>query len=100
MAAEPDLFGRPAKGLRERLYRVIWESDTPAGRLFDKIIVAAIVISVIVVIVDSVQVMHARYRLGLDVAEWIFTLLFTVDTSHASPWWTGRCDTSAVSSAS
>ena len=79
MATEPDPLGRPSGGTRLRLYKVIWESDTPAGRIFDKIIVAAIVVSVIVVIADSVQPWHSRYPLGFEIAEWLFTLLFTVE---------------------
>ena len=49
-----------------RLYRVIFESDTPAGRLFDKVIVATILVSVAVVMADSVP-------------EWCFTALFTIE---------------------
>ena len=76
---EADEFGRPAGGWRLRLYRVIYESDTPSGRLFDQVIVAAILISVAVVMADSVQVWHARYSRTFPVAEWFFTLLFTVE---------------------
>ncbi|MCY7319010.1 MAG: ion transporter [Ramlibacter sp.] len=75
----PDALGRPAGGWRLRLYQVIYESDTPAGRLFDKVIIAAIVVSVGVVIADSVQSWHARYKTAFDVVEWFFTALFTVE---------------------
>ena len=37
-----DEFGRPDTGWRLAAYRVIFESDTPAGRAFDKLIIAAI----------------------------------------------------------
>ncbi len=75
----PDELGRPAGGWRLRLYQVIFESDTPAGRLFDKVIIAAILVSVAVVMADSVQSWHVRYRLAFDVVEWFFTALFTVE---------------------
>jgi voltage-gated potassium channel len=75
----PDELGRPAGGWRLRLYQVIFESDTPAGRLFDKLIIAAIVVSVLVVIADSVQEWHARFRFGFEVVEWFFTALFTIE---------------------
>lgn len=75
----PDPLGRPAGGWRLRLYRVIYESDTPAGRLFDKVIVAAILVSVAVVIADSVQVLNARHRTAFGAIEWFFTILFTVE---------------------
>lgn len=74
-----DDLGRPAGGWRLRLYQVIYESDTPAGRLFDKVIIAAIVVSVGVVIADSVQSWHARYRTVFDAVEWFFTALFTLE---------------------
>jgi voltage-gated potassium channel len=64
---------------RARLYRVIWESDTPAGRLFDQVVVVAILVSVAVVLVDSVQAWHDRWRPQLNAAEWFFTALFTVE---------------------
>jgi len=80
MAIEPvDPMGRPAGGWRLRLYRVIYESDTHAGRLFDKIIVAAIVISVGVVMADSVRAWNVRHRTVFEIMEWFFTLLFTVE---------------------
>jgi voltage-gated potassium channel len=75
----PDELGRPAGGWRLRMYQVIFESDTPAGRLFDKLIIAAIVVSVLVVIADSVQEWHGRFRLGFEVVEWFFTALFTIE---------------------
>ncbi len=80
LASPPaDDLGRPPAGWRLRLYQVIFESDTPAGRLFDKVIVAAILVSVAVVIADSVPSWHARYRVAFDVAEWCFTALFTLE---------------------
>ena len=72
-------MGRPAGGWRLRLYRVIYESDTRAGQVFDQVIVAAIVISVAVVIADSVRAWHVRHRMVFEIAEWFFTILFTVE---------------------
>ncbi len=77
--ADADDLGRPAGGWRLRAYRVIYESDTAAGRLFDQIIVAVILISVAVVMADSVQEWHARHSRTFAIAEWSFTLLFTVE---------------------
>ncbi|MBA3774070.1 MAG: ion transporter [Ramlibacter sp.] len=79
VTAAPDELGRPRGGWRLALYRVIYESDTQAGRLFDQIIVAAIVISVAVVMADSVQAWHARWRLAFTSIEWFFTALFTLE---------------------
>jgi voltage-gated potassium channel len=72
-------FGRPEGGWRLRVYTVIFESDTGAGRLFDLLLVLAILASVIVVILDSVQSITANHEMLFDVLEWAFTLLFTVE---------------------
>ncbi|HVE51795.1 MAG TPA: ion transporter, partial [Ramlibacter sp.] len=72
-------LGPPDTPWRRRMYGVIFESDTPAGRRFDKWIVAAILVSVGVVVIDSVPTFHRRYGTVLDVAEWFFTLLFTAE---------------------
>jgi voltage-gated potassium channel len=72
-------FGRPASGWRLKLYAIIFESDTRAGVLFDKVLLVAIVASVAVVMVDSVSAYSGREAPGLRVLEWMFTLLFTVE---------------------
>ncbi|HWI84109.1 ion transporter [Ramlibacter sp.] len=77
--SDRDDLGRPAGGWRLRSYQVIYESDTAAGRLFDQLIVLAILVSVAVVVIDSVPQWHARHRFGFALAEWFFTLLFTVE---------------------
>ena len=72
-------LGKPAEPWRRRMHEVIFESETPAGRLFDKVIVAAILVSVAVVVLDSVPALNARYRDAFDAIEWFFTALFTVE---------------------
>lgn len=79
MTARQDGPERRAAPLRQRLARVIWESDTPAGRVFDKVLVAAIVVSVAVVIADSVAGWHVAHRELFVAMEWFFTLLFTAE---------------------
>lgn len=72
-------LGKPQQPWRRRLHEVIFESETPAGRLFDKVIITAILVSVAVVIADSVPSLHQRHRATFDVAEWFFTILFTIE---------------------
>lgn len=72
-------LGKPAQPWRRRLHEVIFESDTPQGRAFDKWIVAAILVSIGVVVVDSVPSWHRRFGGPLNVAEWFFTILFTIE---------------------
>ncbi len=64
---------------RERLYVVIFESDTRAGRVFDIVLIGAIMASVGVVMLESVQSIHVQYDRALWVAEWTFTILFTIE---------------------
>ena len=82
-AAAPDdvaaRLGRPAGGWRLAIYRVIFESDTPAGRTFDLFLIWLILISVGVVMLDSFASLHARWGGPLGALEWLFTLLFTVE---------------------
>lgn len=73
---EAATYGCPAGGWRRRLFVIIFESDTPAGRAFDLALLAVIVASVAMVMVESVEDVFTGYFEG---AEWIFTGLFTVE---------------------
>lgn len=64
---------------RERLHEVIFEADTPWGKTFDVVLLASIVISVVVVMLDSVAWYGSRYGETFYRIEWFFTLLFTVE---------------------
>lgn len=78
-AAEADDYGKPLRGWRLRLYTIIFEADTRAGRLFDEALIVAILLSVAVVMLDSVEPLHQRHRTLFNVLEWGFTLLFTLE---------------------
>jgi voltage-gated potassium channel len=75
----PDSYGKPPPGLRRRMFDVIFEADTPAGRRFDIALVFAIMLSILVVVLDSVPGLHKEYGDTLNVVEWGFTVLFTVE---------------------
>jgi voltage-gated potassium channel len=76
----PASFGRPPPGgLRARLYTVIFEADTEAGRRFDKALVCAILFSILVVVLGSVPSITASYDTTMNALEWTFTLLFTAE---------------------
>lgn len=64
---------------RGRLHEIIFEADTPAGRAFDIALFAAILLSVLVVLLDSVGAVRARHGAALRVAEWTFTILFSIE---------------------
>jgi len=64
---------------RNRLYRIIFEADTPAGRWFDILLIASILTSVSVVMLDSVRAVSIAHGRVLNLIEWFFTLLFTAE---------------------
>ena len=72
-------YGRPPSGWRARLFRVIFESDTRAGLLFDQALIVLILASLVVVVADSVESLQARWGGVFYVLEWVFTLLFTLE---------------------
>ncbi len=71
--------GRPLAGWRLRLYTVIFESDTRAGRLFDVWLIVLILASVLAVVLDSLPALPPAQREALYRIEWVFTALFTVE---------------------
>jgi voltage-gated potassium channel len=66
-------------GARHRWYRRVFHHDAPDERNFDLWLIAAILASVTVVVLDSVPAIKARWHGELYVAEWFFTLLFTAE---------------------
>ncbi|APY07432.1 ion transporter [Winogradskyella sp. J14-2] len=64
---------------KTRLHEIIYEADTPAGKLFDVILLIAILASIIFVMLESVSSIDAKYHTILNVGEWIITILFTVE---------------------
>jgi len=65
--------------LKNKLYEIIFESDTPVGKGFDLLLIVSILLSVIVVLLDSVQYYNSLYGEALYIMEWFFTLLFTIE---------------------
>jgi voltage-gated potassium channel len=64
---------------RERLRVILFEADTPAGKAFDVALLVAILASVLAIMLDSVASIRAEYGFSLDVIEWFFTILFTLE---------------------
>jgi voltage-gated potassium channel len=69
----------PIKEWQKKLHEIIFEADSRTGRLFDIVIICTIVISVIVVMLDSVESFHKAFGTELYLIEWIFTVLFTIE---------------------
>jgi len=66
-------------GWKEDLHKVIFGADTTAGKAFDVLLIASIIISVIVVMLDSVNSFKSEYGSLLHQLEWFFTILFTIE---------------------
>jgi voltage-gated potassium channel len=70
---------KTGKAVRNKLYEIIFGSDTPAGKLFDLLLIFAILMSVTVVMLDSVKEFNEKYGNTFYLIEWIFTILFTIE---------------------
>lgn len=70
---------QPFAPWRERLYEIIFEADTPLGKVFDVALLLAIFLSILAVMLESVSEVRERYGLLLRAVEWFFTILFTIE---------------------
>jgi len=64
---------------RAKMYEVIFGANTPAGKWFDIILIIAILTSIVVVMLDSIDSISTRYSSMLNAAEWFFTILFSIE---------------------
>jgi len=67
------------KPWRTKIYEVIFEADTPSGKLFDVLLIIAILLSVTVVFLESIEEVKKDYGQLFFALEWGFTILFTVE---------------------
>ena len=67
------------EGWRNRFFRLAFLHETREERNFDVLLILAIIASVLVVMLDSVPAIKARWHSALYLAEWFFTLLFTAE---------------------
>ena len=73
----PKVKNKPS--LKHRLHEIIYEADTRGGKLFDVILLIAILASILFVMLESVQSIDEKYGSFLDVAEWVITILFSLE---------------------
>lgn len=64
---------------RDRWYEIIFEADTRAGKAFDVILLIAILLSVLVIMLESVKSLDRDFNDEFHYAEWFFTILFTIE---------------------
>lgn len=92
MSVELETYLQPqSDGWRRDANRIIFGHDTRAGWLFDVLLIAMILASVMVTLLDSVPDLHARYGSVFYALEWGFTLLFSIEylarlTVVTQPW--------------
>ena len=64
---------------REKIFEIIFEADTPLGKRFDILLIIAIIASVIIVMLESVNTINDRFGQLFRILEWIFTAFFTIE---------------------
>lgn len=88
---QAERLGRPLAGWRLKVYTVIFEADTRAGRAFDMVLIALVLSSIALVMLESVAGIKARWGGLFALLEYGFTALFTLEyllrlTCVRHPW--------------
>ena len=68
-----------ANNLKNKLHTIIYEADTPMGKLFDVVLLILILVSVILVMLESVASIDTHYHDFLYFGEWVITIFFTIE---------------------
>ena len=64
---------------RHKIHEIIFEADTPAGKIFDLSLLILILLSVLAVMLESVDSLRNQYQPYFDLAEWTFTIIFSLE---------------------
>ncbi len=64
---------------KKKLHEIIYEADTPMGKWFDLTLFFVIILSVVLVMLESVKEFDAKYHDVLLILEWIITIFFTIE---------------------
>ena len=64
---------------KEKLHEIIYEADTKEGKLFDVVLLFAIIASIVLVMLESIESFDEKYHYFLNVSEWIITILFSIE---------------------
>ncbi|OOV87054.1 ion transporter [Oceanospirillum linum] len=65
--------------LKQKIYHIIFEASTPMAKGFDLSLIVLILLSVALVMLDSVQAIHEQWHRELYIIEWGFTIIFTIE---------------------
>ena len=77
--AEPEMDPGGSAGWQQKLYEVIFEADTGPGKLFDVLLLITILVSVIALMLESVESIEKQWGTWLRGIEWTITILFTIE---------------------
>ena len=64
---------------RSKLHQIIYEADTKEGKIFDLIIIWAILFSILLVMLESINELDAKYHAFFNISEWVITILFSIE---------------------
>jgi len=67
------------KNWKTKLHEIIYEADSPSGKLFDVILLFVIIASIILVMLESVKAIDTKYHVFLNISEWVITILFSLE---------------------
>lgn len=70
---------KPHPGWRSNIHTIIYGTHTPAGKLFDIVLLITILYSIIIVMLESVKSYNNQYHTFFNISEWIITILFTIE---------------------
>lgn len=65
--------------IKNSIHQIIYESDTKGGRVFDLVLFIAIISSVLLVMLESVENIQDKHGVFLNYAEWVITILFSIE---------------------
>ncbi|MEC3966958.1 ion transporter [Flagellimonas halotolerans] len=82
---------KPQSKWKNKLHEIIYEADTPSGKLFDIVLFILIIFSVVLVMLESVDEFDQHYHKTLLTLEWVVTIFFTLEyiarlISIKKPW--------------
>jgi len=64
---------------KSKLHEIIYEADTPVGKIFDLVLLILILASIVFVMLESIDEFDKKYHTFLDIAEWVVTILFSTE---------------------
>jgi voltage-gated potassium channel len=70
---------RALRPWQRKMHEIIYEADTVGGKLFDIVLLVLILISILVVMLESVKSIDLKHGAVLIVVEWAITILFTIE---------------------